>query len=66
MNKDFYKLFKLMEKQFEVLDNSISFITGTVDDIEELTGEAYLMTKDAFELLLLCRALRDMLEDEWT
>ena len=64
MNKDFDKLFKLMEKQFEVLDNSISFITGTVDDIEELTGETYLMTKDTFELLLLCRALRDMLEDK--
>ena len=64
MNKDYDKLFKLIEKQFEVLDNSISFITGTVDDIEELNGEAYLMTKDAFELLLLCRALRDMLEDE--
>ena len=64
MNKDFDKLFKLIEKQFEVLDNSISFITGTVDDIEELNGEAYLMSKDTFELLLLCRALRDMLEDE--
>jgi hypothetical protein len=64
MSKDFDKLFKLIEKQFEVLDNSISFITGTVDDIEELTGEAYLMTMDTFELLILCRALRDMLEDE--
>ena len=64
MSKDFDKLFKLIEKQFEVLDNSISFITGTVDDIEELNGEAYLMTKDTFELLLLCRAMRDMLEDE--
>ena len=64
MDKDFDKLFKLIEKQFEVLDNSISFITGTVDDIEELTGEAYLMTKDTFELLLLCRAFRDMVEDE--
>ena len=64
MDKDFDKLFKLIEKQFEVLDNSISFITGTVDDIEELTGEAYLMTMDTFELLLLCRAMRDMLEDE--
>lgn len=63
MNKDFDKLFKLIEKQFEALDNSISFITGTVDDIEELTGEAYLMTKDTFELLLLCRALRDMVEE---
>ena len=63
MSKDFDKLFKLIEKQFEVLDNSISFITGTVDDIEELTGEAYLMTKDTFELLLLCRALRDMVEE---
>ena len=56
MNKDFDKLYELIEKQFEVLNNSISFITGTVDDIEELTGEAYLMTKDTFELLLLCRA----------
>lgn len=64
MSKDFDKLFKLIEKQFEVLDNSISFITGTVDDIEELTGEAYLMTMDTFELLILCRALRDMVEDE--
>ena len=63
MSKDFDKLFKLIEKQFEVLDNSISFITGTVDDIEELNGEAYLMTKDTFELLLLCRALRDMVEE---
>ena len=64
MNKDFDKLFKLIEKQFECINNSISFITGTVDDIEMLTGEAYLMTKDTFELLLLCRAFRDMVEDE--
>jgi hypothetical protein len=64
MNKDFDELFKLIEKQFEVLSNGISFITGTVDDIEELTSETYLMKKDTFELLLLCRALRDMLEDE--
>ena len=64
MNKDYDKLFKLIEKQFECINNSISFITGTVDDIEMLTGEAYLMTKDTFELLLLCRALRDMIEDE--
>lgn len=64
MNKDYDKLFELIERQFKVLDNSVSFITGTVDDIEELTGEAHLMTKDTFELLLLCRALRDMLEDE--
>ena len=64
MNKDLDKLYELIEKQFEVLDNSISFITGTVDDIEELNGEAYLMSKDTFELLLLCRALRDMVKDE--
>ena len=27
-------------------------------------GQIEIMTKDTFELLLLCRALRDMLEDE--
>jgi hypothetical protein len=64
MNKDFDKLFKLIEKQFEVINSSVSFITGVFYDIDELNSEVYLMTKDTFELLLLCRALRDMLEDE--
>jgi hypothetical protein len=63
MSSDLIRLYDLIEKQFEVLNNSISFITGTVDDIEELTGEAYLLTKDTFELLLLCRAMRDMVEE---
>lgn len=64
MNKDYDKLFKLIEKQFEVINSSVSFITGVFYDIDELNSELYLMTKDTFELLLLCRALRDMLEDE--
>ena len=63
MSSDLIRLYDLIEKQFEVLNNSISFITGTVDDIEELTGEAYLLTKDTFELLLLCRAMRDMVKE---
>lgn len=63
MNKDFDKLFKLIEKQFKVINNSVSFITGTVCDMGELRDETYLLTKDTFELLLLSRALRDMLEE---
>ena len=63
MNKDFERLYYLIEKQYKVINNSISFITGTVDDIGELRDETYLLTKDTFELLLLSRALRDMLEE---
>jgi len=64
MSKDFEQLYYLIEKQFDVINNSLSFITGTVDDMGELMDETYLLTKDSFELLLLMRALRDMIEDE--
>lgn len=63
MSKDFEQLYYLIEKQFDVINNSLSFITGTVDDMGELIDETYLLTKDSFELLLLLRALRDMLEE---
>lgn len=64
MSKDFEQLYYLIEKQFDVINNSLSFITGTVDDMGELMDETYLLTKDSFELLLLMRAFRDMIEDE--
>jgi hypothetical protein len=64
MNKDFEQLYYLIEKQFKVINNSVSFITRAVVDMGELKDETYLMTKDTFELLLLCRALRDMLEEK--
>lgn len=63
MSKDFEQLYYLIEKQFNVINNSLSFITGTVDDMGELIDETYLLTKDSFELLLLLRALRDMVEE---
>ena len=63
MSKDFEQLYYLIEKQFDVINNSLSFITGTVDDMGELMDETYLLTKDSFELLLLMRALRDMIEE---
>lgn len=63
MSKDFEQLYYLIEKQFDVINNSLSFITGTVDDMGELIDETYLLTKDSFELLLLLRALRDMVEE---
>lgn len=63
MSKDFEQLYYLIEKQFDVINNSLSFITGTVDDMGELIDETYLLTKDSFELLLLLRALRDMIEE---
>ena len=63
MSKDLQDLNYLIDKQFKVIQGNISFITSTVDDIHELMDETYLMTKDTFELLLLFRALRDILED---
>lgn len=63
MNKDLEKLYYLIEKQFDVINNSLSFITSTVDDMGELIDETYLLTKDSFELLLLMRAFRDMVEE---
>lgn len=63
MSKDFEQLYYLIEKQFDVINNSLSFITGTVDDMGELMDETYLLTKDSFELLLLMRAFRDMAEE---
>lgn len=63
MSKDFEQLYYLIEKQFDVINNSLSFITGTVDDAKELMDETYLLTKDSFELFLLLRALRDMLKE---
>jgi hypothetical protein len=63
MNKDLEQLNNLIEKQIYVINNSLSFITDNVDDMEELKCETYLLTKDSFELLLLMRAYRDMLED---
>lgn len=63
MNKDLERLNNLIEKQIYVINNSLSFIMDNVDDMEELKCETYLLTKDSFELLLLMRAYRDMLED---
>lgn len=63
MSKDLQDLNYLIDKQFKVIQGNISFITSTVDDMHELMDETYLMTKDTFELLLLFRALRDMLEE---
>ena len=63
MNKDLIRLYDLINRQFEVVSNSISFITGTVDDIEELSDESYFLTKDTFELSLLLRAYKDILEE---
>lgn len=63
MRNDYNQLYNLIDKQFEVIKNSISFITGTVDDAEELISEAYILKKDTFELLVLMRAYRDMLEE---
>lgn len=63
MNRDIQDLYYLIGKQLKVIQANIDFIRSTVEDEEELAGEAYLMRKDTFELLILMRALRDMIED---
>lgn len=63
MSKDLEGLYNLIEKQIKVIQADISHITNVVEDIHELVDEAYLMKKDSFELLILMRALKDMLEE---
>jgi hypothetical protein len=63
MSRDLIRLYDLIERQFEVVSKSISYIKNTVDSMEELNDETYFLTRDTFELLLLCRAYRDMVEE---
>jgi hypothetical protein len=64
MNKDLEILFKKISANMESLVNQIAWIRDNGSDYEQLIDEAYFLTKDSFEIVVQCRALRDMLEDE--
>jgi len=48
----------------ESLVNQIAWMRDNGSDYEQLIDEAYFLTKDSFEIVVQCRALRDILEDE--
>ena len=64
MNKDLEILFKKISANMESLQNSINYIKEAILDNDELIHETYFLTLDTFQIVVQCRALRDMLEDE--
>lgn len=52
------------DQKMHVLHDHIKWIIQNVTDVEQLIEESYFNTKDAFELVVYFRALRDMIEDE--
>jgi len=65
MNKDLEILFQKISSNMETLQNQIAWIKDNGYGLynAQLIDEAYFLTKDSFEIVVQCRALRDMLEE---
>lgn len=66
MSKDTMRLLDKIELSMEIISANGTFIKKQINsnDLESAMHDAYLNTKDAFDLVIQCRALKDMLEDE--
>lgn len=65
MSKDTMKLLDKIRLSMDIISANGTFIKKQINsnELESAMHDAYLNTKDAFDLVIQCRALRDMLEE---